>query len=97
MTRTLLSVVLFMLALSAVAQQYDFAPVGARWTYTSLSEIPGNFSTYPRVVEVESEEFFQGRLCRKLVGIATSDLLERLFKSSVKKRFTKPILLADAE
>ncbi|MFM9951646.1 MAG: T9SS type A sorting domain-containing protein [Saprospiraceae bacterium] len=74
MKRTLLSVVLFMLALSAFAQQYDFAPVGARWTYSSLSEIPGDYSTYPRVVEVESEEFFQGRLCRKLVGIATSGL-----------------------
>jgi len=79
MTRTLLSVVLFMLALSAFAQQYDFAPVGARWTYSSRSNFPGDFGNYPRVVEVESEEFFQGRLCRKLVGIATSGLPDPLY------------------
>jgi len=76
MTRTLLSVVVLMSALPAFAQQYDFAPVGARWTYSSTSAIPGDF---PHEVVVESEEIFQGQLCRKLTGVIGNGLPNPLY------------------
>lgn len=76
MTRTLLSVVLFMLALSASAQQYDFAPVGARWTYSSRSDVSGEF---PHDLVVESEELFNGQLCRKITGVIGNGLPNPLY------------------
>ncbi|MDZ4680730.1 MAG: T9SS type A sorting domain-containing protein [Saprospiraceae bacterium] len=76
MTRTLPSVVLFLFAFSAFAQQYDFAPVGARWTYTSTSAMPGEF---PHDLVVESEELFNGQLCRKITGAIGNGLPNPLY------------------
>lgn len=79
MTRTLLSIALFLFAFSGFAQQYDFAPVGARWTYEAYAPTPGGSIIYPIVVEVESEEVFQGQLCRKLTGIIGEGLPNPLY------------------
>ena len=67
---------------SLCAQDSDFAPVGAKWYYRQIS------SNYPypeeyRLVEVTSEEVFQGQLCRKIVGLTGCGL------PSVSQVFTR--------
>ena len=49
-------------------QSIDFAPVGAKWYYTQHSDnypYPAEF----RLVEVISEQVFQGQICRKILGL----------------------------
>lgn len=74
---------LFQLFLSQVitfAQPTDFAPVGAKWYYSEQAfvawPVPKNF---PHIVEVESKEMYQGKLCSKLVGVASDTVPEPLY------------------
>jgi len=46
------------------AQNTDFAPVGARWTY---SELNFALNMIPHVVESVEKEFYQGKWCSKLL------------------------------
>jgi hypothetical protein len=68
MKYSILLLTIFATLSSLFAQVPDFAPVGAKWYYRQFS------SDYPypeefRLVEVTSEEVFQGQLCRKIVGL----------------------------
>ncbi|MFZ4634448.1 MAG: T9SS type A sorting domain-containing protein [Saprospiraceae bacterium] len=54
----------------AVAQIPEFAPLGARWTYSQTDYAPAPyFAEYPRVIEVVAKEMYQGKLCSKLIGV----------------------------
>ncbi len=54
----------------AIAQTPEFAPVGARWTYSQTDYAPAPyFEEYPRVIEVIAKEMYHGKLCSKLIGV----------------------------
>ena len=53
------------LSIQFVTAQENFAPLGAKWTYsTELSFPPYTFGPY--VLEVVAIEMFQGKMCSKI-------------------------------
>lgn len=51
--------------------QSDFAQVGTKWTYTEASPgvMPNSTVYMPYVMESVSEEVFEGKLCKKIIGL----------------------------
>lgn len=47
------------------AQSFDFAPIGAKWYYTELDDVPP--AIIPHVMECTAKEMFHGKLCSKII------------------------------
>jgi len=60
-------------------QTIDFAPVGSTWYFSEQAFIPPPFGSFPHIVEVESKEVYQGKLCSKITGVGSETVPEPLY------------------
>jgi hypothetical protein len=60
-----------LVCVSIRAQQYNFAPLGAKWVFSESEFLPSpNFyGSIPRVVEVTAKEMFEGQYCSRIEGV----------------------------
>ncbi len=78
-TQLLLLISAVLAVFQSAAQSAEFAPVGAKWTYSNYQIYTPPISETPHVVTVEAKELYQGKLCSKLVNTGSITTPEPLY------------------